>query len=523
MDIFTKAFFMFADTKDPDPNVQLGLKTFEPVQFDPMFPSGTLTTNGPVLSVFVNSPKDTNALWANSVAFDFTRNSNDLTGTAIARLVKVTDSGPYKAFTIANETLDDPDLNVFLTPLVSRASPILANESLSDICYGPEAQAMAWTSVTPFDSLPVSVATVQQQPLESLPPDPSKALALTHGPSIIGWSPYELKYYVAGQVSGLPDKPTSGPVFAPPGIPDFDSLQFNIPNARGPSATRLMLLSADLSTGLQLEPPVAPQFTQVYAVNPDRSLSLVSQIFTSITCFGFSQTATAVGGSVNVTANGKTQAKAVICWRQTVTPGSLDAQANWTVVQLPANGTVTAMRFVGYAWYVATYDPVVPDGLTKPTSSMFFASLNFNAITFLDSWNANTNVSSYVSSIDAIVVNSKTCGPGLEPDPTNPATCVTKCPNGFVPFGSLCVQACPGPFKETSLPNECVPDSQTARLVTPTARGAAPSILDFKSGPPVGLTQQSSTTVTQIVSASFIAVLVCAVLLGFIFKVFLKK
>jgi hypothetical protein len=278
----------------------------------------------------------------------------------------------------------------------------------------------------------------------------------------------------------------------PPGISESDWAVATLESSGlGVSDTRLMLLSADASFGTTgstgSSTSTAIPFQQVYRsvsqVKNVHSLSPVSLWFQDITCFGFSPNVTVVCGSAASTvAHGPSGSKgstnAAIAWRTNIAPAGNDLLANWNFMNLGVFGTVTSVKFVGYAWYISTWDSfalVDPQGNYQGQSSLFFASINFNAISSLDGWNSNQNTNFQVKSIDAIVPVSNICADGFEPSPANPSVCVKKCPSGFTPFGNLCVQVCPRPFSETGVPNECQPDTRAAKFTSGTSLGASPT------------------------------------------------
>jgi hypothetical protein len=287
-----------------------------------------------------------------------------------------------------------------------------------------------------------------------------------------------------------------------------------------------------MSTGAANEnttPPTAQPFTQVYKV-VNRPVGRYDVIpvaldFTTITCFGFSPNITAIGGSLTTDATTTPQTTtALIMWRNNIAAATNDLRAVWSRLDLGVPGYVTAIKFVGYAWYIATWNPYANFDNVQQTyegaSSLFFASINFNAVSFLDSWNASSgvvNVSQEITSIDATTMPPGTCGEGFEPDPNNPNMCVKVCPTGYSPFGTLCVQTCNPPFLETAIPNQCVPDSLPAKTISPTASGLPPETLPLQQGPPKGQVGESVSWVS-LLSVSLISILVIMVLLGLLFR-----
>lgn len=457
-------------------------------------PTTDIATTSDWYNVIVRNAANTIPMWTNSMAY--TVNLRAVTNSAIDGALLRPQFGPVYTF-IQNGAEFSPEdavaLNMFLTPLVARASPLVANLVISDMAYGEAAEAIAWTTYGPFGPEPVSISPIGPGgTLEPVPPpdDFVPYEAQLNGPSIVGWSPYEMKFYVAGPGLHMPDWPTditTREILKPAGIPlaawDTSSPDPTwTPKTAG--QTRLMVLSADLSTGVLDEDGASAKFTQVFEVvarrvNQGPILRPVSLNFSSITCFGFSPNITAIGGSVITDATSvPVKSKAIIVYRTNVAPAGNDLTAGWSVLDPGIPGTVTAMVFAGYAWYVATWDATAnPDpvtGVPQGASSMFFASINFGAVSLLDAWDANINTAYQVTSMAATqAVTGPNCGPGFEPDPNNPTGCVKKCPQGFKAFGSFCVQNCPAPFTETSVPNECVPDSRPAKVASPAVSGPA--------------------------------------------------
>ena len=116
--------------------------------------------------------------------------------------------------------------------------------------------------------------------------------------------------------------------------------------------------------------------------------------------------------------------------------------------------------------------------------------------------------------MDATVTPLGTCQPGFEPDPNNPTLCVKKCPAGYKPFGSLCVQNCLPPYTETGVPNECVPDSQPARMVSPTTNGTLPQNVPYKVGPAVSNKAPSTVDWTLFLTVSIVVAIGALALVG---------
>lgn len=487
-----RAFFMINNpTGAPQTGLQ-DLTAASPAKLLPA-PNSDLATTSDWSNVIVRNALDTVPMWTNSMAY--TVNLRAVMNNAIDGIVLRPRYGPVHVFIQNGAVFTDEDrisLNMYLTPLVARASPLVANLVISDMAYGDAAAAMTWTTYGPFGPEPISISPIAADgSLEPVPPPddfvPYEAQMV--GASVVGFSPYEMKFYVAGVGLHMPDWPSNyndRDILKPAGIPEASWLTASPDPTWTPKTAaqaRLMLLSADVSTGAIDSSGDSAKFTQVWEVvtrrvNRGPILRPVSLNFSNITCFGFSPSITAVGGSLitDATTN-PPKSKAIIMFRSNLAPAGNDLLAGWSTLDPGIPGTVTAMAFVGYAWYVATWDATAnPDpvtGIPQGASSLFFASINFGAVSLLDAWDAESNVAYQVTSIAATqAITGPNCGPGFEPDPNNPNSCVKKCPQGFKAFGSFCVQNCPPPFTETSVPNECVPDSRAAKVASPTAVGA---------------------------------------------------
>jgi len=446
-------------------------------------------------------------MWNNTLAFQFTKQSLD-NGAYYASIASPTlPNSPLSQINASEWTSTDlTRLNLFLSTSIERASPLVANVVLSNFALGTEAGGLALCLQGPFGSEMPLLALLGP----TLSPLQYSAVYNKYAPQLTGkavaeWNPYEMKFYIAAPGTNIPDWYS-----ASFGFPQSELLSNirpdTISEAEWANATykaipyanksRLLLLTADASTGIVQSDNSAIRWTQVYypesksgsGKSTKYALALVSQQFTSIMCFGFSQHATAVGGTF-VPINGN--AIALMYWRTNIAPGSNDLQANWSRIEL-GPGYVTAIQFVGYAWYIATWNPQgffnTVTQVYEGQSSLYFASINFNAISILDSFNTNTNVANYIQSIQASVQQSGVCADGYEPSPSNPNVCLKKCPTGFTPYNNLCVQACPLPFTETGLSNECKPDTMPATLIQPTNTnpGTAQTIgPSFRNGKPV--------------------------------------
>ena len=536
MDALTRAFFV---VDNPVTNLKLGPKPLSPLVATSLdiFPANNAQTTW--LTNIVPGAVQTVPMWANSVGIRAKLVSSD--GITLDSSYVRPLRGPLTANQNQFSMTDYSQLNLYLSSLITRSSPLVANDVVSDMAYGPQAGTLAWTTFSPYGSQPVEMSlinvTLSVLPTESNT-DSNYASVQPQftGPSVIAWSPYEMKFYVAGNGTNVPD--WGNELLRPFGIstakwdnatyvPVTPQTSYNATN------NRLILATSDCSQGstyvsLNDSQTYAVPYTQVYQVAqntsasaPEVALSLVSQNFTSISCFGFSPMATAVGGSFadGTSTNGVPTSKAIIYWRTNTVPSGDDLKANWSLLDLGVAGSVTAMKYVGYAWYIATWDPYANFDTKlqqySGQSTVFFTSINFNAASVLDTWNASQNAQSRVASIDAVVPSSATCSTGFEPDPNNPTMCVKVCPVGFKPFGSLCVQNCPSPYTETGIANECVPDSQNARFVAATASGKAIITPVFQEGPKTGI-QPRGVNIANVMVILFMIILFGLLMVGII-------
>jgi len=407
--------------------------------------------------------------------------------------------GPLSAYSA--EINDYENLNLFQNMNVRRAAPILANLVVSDFAYGPETQAVAFTTYGPYGAESPTIASIAPDG-SFLTLDKNSDFAEIEarliGPSLIGWSPYELKWYVTGVITNMPDwELVDGNQLAslrPAGVPARFWPQSSTDKSRitsdpsyvpkKSSDSRFAILSADASSGIT-SGSTSINFTQVYSVlSKTQNAAVIRPLASTIynaTCFGFSPNVSAIGCCVLSTISSWPTSvvgtTAAVAWRTATLPAGNDLNANWSILNLGVPGSVTAIKYVGYAWYIATWDPYANfDAASQQyegQSTLFFASINFNAVSPLDSWSANQIFE--VRSIDASTPSVSKCTSGFEPDPNNPNVCVKICPTGFVPFGQLCVQKCVGPYVETGVPNECKPDAIVPKYVSPTAFGSAPT------------------------------------------------
>ena len=547
MDKITRAFFV-VDSNSSD-RYSAGLKSFEPStsQYFERVTQGTIIRNSDynISSVVSGSviPSGLAPRWLNSIAFNIKLQSKD--NEALTSTIIEPNNGPLVKYA---STLgpDLQELNMFQNMDIIRTSPILANLVISDMSYGKEVECIAFTTYGPYGGEAPTIAKISRGGLLPLAVDTTFNAAFAANfiePSIMAWSPFELKWYVAGVANHMPDWPTLPSEtdissLRPTGFPlslwptsagdtsnaVWDPADKNQVDQIGLTAisSRLMILSADASSGaIDSQTLQSINFKQIFAVKDISGPTIlpISRMISKVTCFEFSSNITAIGGS---RTNTDLSTSAVILWRTNINPAGNDLKANWSILDLATPGTVTAMKFLGYAWHIATWDPEanLSNGFYEGQSSLFFSSINFNAVSSLDSWNVNSNQLLKISSIAAATPSSADCKDGFQPDPNNPLMCVKVCPRGFTPFGSLCVQTCPAPYSETGVPNECLSDSRNARTVSPTAYGAASTTAVPKitnSGPAPNSLNWPSIAVVGIISTTLILLLI-----GIITKLFYK-
>ena len=451
-------------------------------------------------------------MWNRSVAMTFSTGyydgqiPDDSYASAYTSSLKNPLNGPLDEF--SNVIKNFNDLNLYQTMNIKRSANVPANVYISDMAYAENAQAVAFTTAGPFGPLGPTIAqivrtsnTTQWVPL-SLSPARYNIEPRFTGSSIIAWNPYELKWYAAGSATNMPDVDFNNTELLRPAGIDAASWNSSVwdPTDKQLSSnnTRLMIISADASLGpAVLNTDNALEsigFTQVFQVSSRNGsdnapiLKPISRNFSAATCIAFSPNAVVVGGMQQSGGGGLTTEKTLAClmWRTNTIPSGDDLRANWSFVNLKATGAVTAIKFVGYAWYIATWDKNAnndANGVPQGQSSLFFASINFTVVSLLDTW-SGMNSTLNINSIESTTLTATKCNKedGFEVDPNNPNGCVKICPAGYKAFGNLCVLNCPRPYIETGVPNECQPDVQMARTINPTIGGINP---DFEPTSPL--------------------------------------
>jgi hypothetical protein len=538
MDQIAKSFFVIDSIKSVE---QTGLQKFRYLEQKDVetAPDGNIDLSYDFVGLTLRSNPFASPMWTNSIGYvlDLTiKTSNGY----VANIKKPID-GPFSS--LDNNEMSETDraaLNNFLVADVKRASPLIANLAISDMAYCREANVLAWSTYGPYNSQQISVGllNVDGSVNEPLIYKPGTVDPQISGPVVMAWNPYELKIYVAGRgvnvydwnIDGLPAGPP-GVFIKPAGVTEDKWAAATWSGTNDPKVAkidRLLILSSDLSSGAKTSEDYAQPFTQVYAVTKEGSqvrARVLSSSFNQVTCFGFSSNITAVGGSANLTdkvnVDGSPQTNAIVYWRQGISSASDDLKANWSVVTLGI-GIVTAIKYVGYAWYIATWDPYANkdpvSGNFEGASTVYFASINFSAISPLDSWNTKSNNLYKITSIDSAKLGSGACLPGFEQDPDDPLKCVKKCPPGYTAFGTVCAQSCPGPYTETGVPNECKPDSFVPRTTAPGSTGNNMFTQGPKESPIQVIEVQNGINWTSLASISFIVILLVMVFLGFFIR-----
>lgn len=570
MDLYTQAFFVSSRNDMSQDSgsygsgfsgldFSLGLKPFkQSVNINELpFTDGTIKDNtGPWNSNYIRSYQNASGsgpmpMWNRSIAFSFDMSTlqgqliDNSYAQAFAARVKKPINGPLQDYI---DNISD-DLNIFQSMNIVRAAAIPANINIVDFAFAESAQAVAFTLTGPFGPVAPIIALIDQssgvtQLVKQLPNSFVASLeARFQGPSIIEWNPYELKWYAAGTGTNMPDyiagtsanTRIQSEVLRPAGITEaiwkkaiWDTTD-TVSGGSGYASNnvRLMLLSADASLGattIDSENALEPvRFTQVFQVRLRDSktnniiIKPVSRLFSTISCISFSPSAVFIGGSQSATfsqdpnvfiaSNGP---QACFAWRSSISPSGDDTKANWSFQSLNVPGTITAAKFVGYAWYISTWDASanLVNGIAQGQSNLFFASINFTVVTLLDTW-SGLNSSFKVTSIDSATPERTLCNAadGFEVDPLNPNACVKICPSGFKAFGDLCVQNCPLPFNETGVPNECQPDARAARTVSPTINGVTPLTGSVVSNITKNATTESTLSITNIIYYVFLSLI----------------
>jgi hypothetical protein len=513
MDFITKAYFSIDSPGFNNPkSTVLGLQDILP---NPQSSTSKLVSIESIIA----------PMFSNTIAFDIRTNT---TSSQLTSEYKHPTLGPLSEY--QNSINDYLGLNIFQNMRALRTSPVQSNQIISNIAYAEELNAIAWTTFGPFGATGVTIASLDNRATTVVPQDPLfyDAHFLQQRP-LLKWNPYELRWYAIGVADNMYDFASleyKTDIYRPAGISrgDWSRIQWDPKDTPlQNNNSRLMIVYADASTGLldlteELQiTEYAIKFQQVYKVvsasGPRTKESYVvrplSREFTTIDAIEFSPSAVVFGGSAG---SGPSQS-ARICFKTQTSIGSNDMKANWSISDLNVPGTVTAIKYVGYAFYIATWDPVAL------RSTLFFASLTFAGITSIDSWNSNST--QRITVIDAVLPPLSKCTEGFEPDPSNPAVCIKKCPDNYEPFGSLCVQTCPRPYSTNGTANECIPDSIAPRVTVPSARGQQLTSPAPKAGPCIGPNCANAESINYpvLISITTLVLIALAFVFGLMFAI----
>jgi hypothetical protein len=212
----------------------------------------------------------------------------------------------------------------------------------------------------------------------------------------------------------------------------------------------------------------APTWSEVYS--GEKILAGLLETM-DITCLGASPSCECIAGSVNgVTA----------LWFR------IYQNSSWQKAVFEQSGTITALAFVGFGWYLTTWDPSIKTDSGFGLSSLWFASNNFTVVVYVDAWNA-TDRTMRVNSISSYnSMQEGACPDGYEQSPDNPNVCYMICPSAYEGINDLCAMKCPPGYATGSSPQYCYPNRYTpARThpVRPTIRNtvSVPETSDFNA------------------------------------------
>jgi hypothetical protein len=336
-----------------------------------------------------------------------------------------------KTFTIRPQYFySDYPKNMFSDVIVTKAVEVDANVYISDIVYSPETDVAIWIPIGRYAAIPVRMQYNYSTSGFYSPYDSTSAPRFLSN-AIATWNPNTYKFYLAGF-----------------GVKDGTRKLWVVSN----------LVNAGSTNGSTVAPP--DNFTEETWTLGGITNTL-GDYFTAVTCMDFSTICEAIGGYLN--ANNETV---------TVVYYKLANTSVWQPAQFRQKGLVTAMKFVGFGWYIATWDPTVNNGhnIAKGLSSLWFASSNFTVIAYVDAWNTVDRLSQ-VNSIDyATQLLKGTCPTGFEPSIDDPNVCYKTCPNGYDAFGTSCVLTCPSGYATSSVANQCIPNKYTPNKIQPVKR-----------------------------------------------------
>jgi hypothetical protein len=146
------------------------------------------------------------------------------------------------------------------------------------------------------------------------------------------------------------------------------------------------------------------------------------------------------------------------------------AETSWNKVVFEQPGFITALAFVGFGWYIATWDPTVQTPVGFGLSSLWFAPANFAVVVYVDQWEAANRVMKVTSIASYSSQTTGTCPSGFEPAVDDPNVCYKTCPTGFQAYGSMCAGICPPGFGTSENAFTCIPNRYTPARTNPIVR-----------------------------------------------------
>ena len=255
----------------------------------------------------------------------------------------------------------------------------------------------------------------------------------------------------------------SGPIFGSEGLVLYNPFQTSFLVAgKGPSTKVLRL---DVSG--------TPTWSDVYS--GDKILGTLLESMT-ITCLGASPSCECIAGSVNGVTS---------LWFR------IYPNTTWQKAVFEQVGTITAVAFVGFGWYISTWDASIKTETGYGLSSLWFASNNFTVVVYVDAWNAADRTMKINSIGSYNAAQEGVCPTGYEQSTDNPNVCYKICPSAYEGINDLCAMKCPTGYATGVSAQYCYPNRYTpARThpVRPTVRNAIDvpdtSAFDANVGPP---------------------------------------
>lgn len=255
----------------------------------------------------------------------------------------------------------------------------------------------------------------------------------------------------------------SGPIFGSEGLVLYNPFQTSFLVAgKGPSTKVLRL---DVSG--------TPTWSDVYS--GDKILGTLLESM-DILCLGASPSCECIAGSVNGVTS---------LWFR------IYPNTTWQKAVFEQTGIVTAVAFVGFGWYISTWDASIKTETGFGLSSLWFASNNFTVVVYVDAWNAADRTMRINSIGSYNAAQEGVCPTGYEQSTDNPNVCYKICPSAYEGINDLCAMKCPVGYATGASAQYCYPNRYTpARThpVRPTVRNAIDvpdtSAFDANVGPP---------------------------------------